>query len=176
MQSVRPVLLSLALALTGCERCSPPWEPSPESPARGSEAASETPNAETAPSTPAPEGVTLHGEADAYGAIAIRLEVRGPDPLRVDDVLRLERREDGDFAAVEDLGAITLRPDCQTAAVDCIALVAGAELRPPPIGGRAGVGQCGGPAEARALPAGEYRIVATTCDGEHRIESAPFTK
>jgi len=150
-----------------------------ESPADRAPAEQAAPSVEAAPEPeqPAvPEDAPLQLRARAEvdsGQVALVLEVlRGR--ARLASTLGVEREVDGHFVAVTGIAGLTLRSDCQTPAPECVALVAGAELRPPPWLGTLGDAQCictrCGPAQA-----GTYRFVVSSCDGRQRAETERFT-
>jgi hypothetical protein len=164
--------LFLLFFLIGCHRCDGGSdEGSGAQSAEGAEAPQAT-EAEAVEASPPPRGVRLFGEPLRYREVAISLQVRGPDRVRLRRELTVERRTASGFERI-DAEKITLRPSCEAEAPECIELAPGAELRPPPWSGELGEAQCArdgtGPASA-----GEYRFVATTCEGEHRIEGEPF--
>jgi hypothetical protein len=166
--------LWLGLLLIGCRPCVGDAGDGAE-PERA-EGTEQPEAAEVAPAEPppAPEGVHLSGEPARYGEVEIAMQVHGPDRVRVRRELTVERRT-GSGAEPVDARGLTLRPSCEAEAPECIELVPGAELRPPPWTGALGEAQCPPrPAPRRAVPAGAYRFVAITCEGERRIEGAWF--
>ncbi len=144
-------------------------------PARGGEGAEGTGgpagDARRGP-TPAPTGVRIAAQPGRYREVGIALEAHGPGTVRLRRDVAVERAAGEGFERVAAEG-LTLRPDCATEAPECIELAPGAELAPPPWTGVLGEAQCDCD-DCRPAPPGRYRFVVTTCDGAHRIESAPF--
>ncbi len=124
-------------------------------------------------SFPAPE-VTVRGEPfRGSRQVAIVVESRGKTPAHLAGALTIEREVHGHWAKVAHMGAMTLRTDCESKPPDCVTLVPGAELRPPPWLAVVGAAQCRCDGCARAS-AGRYRFVVQSCDQAHRIEGVPF--
>lgn len=179
---MRSACLTLVLAFSSCGGEPEPTRPTPPPPESEQTTASVPPTttATTAPAassvtpvpagpaptlafvaTPGPDGIVLsianHGSSEASLRAQIEVEVD----------------HEGTFTAAPSASSLTLRYDCSHEAEDCTTLAPGAELLPPSWLGTWGDMQCVctrcGPVEA-----GTYRLVATTCDGAHRIESNAF--
>ncbi len=134
-------------------------------------APSEPTPAPAPPPGPAPT-LSLSGAPRTLGRhVAISIVNRGGAPAEVSSTLAIEVERNGAFVAEGQ--TLRLRYDCATEPPACVTLAPGAELIPPEWLGTWGDVQCVctrcGPAEA-----GTYRLVATTCDGAHRVEGAPF--
>ena len=103
------------------------------------------------------------------------VESRGDSPARLRSGVTIERRIDGSWEPAGARG-MALRASCAQEAPDCVELVGGAELRPPPWNKRREPTQCG--AEGDSSPPGEYRFVVESCAPEghepHRVASDPF--
>jgi len=101
----------------------------------------------------------------------LRIEVHGPREARLSPEATIERRrEDGSFAPI---GTYRLIAACDETPPDCLALTAGAELRPLPWRLVAGDDlQCDCD-RCRRAPPGTYRFVVRSCDGA-RVESESF--
>ena len=131
------------------------------------------PVARRAPEGPPPR-VTIGGEQQRDSPrVAITVVNRDASEARIAPGVRVERELEGAWSALGDVGPISLRMDCAHEAVECVALVPGAELHPPEWLGTIGDAQC---ACERCVPAepGRYRFVIESCDG-HRIEGEPFS-
>ena len=100
------------------------------------------------------------------------LESRGEERARFASAVIVERETDGAFAPVDGV-ELSLRASCETPAPECVTLVGGAELRPPPWRGQLGQAQCECERCADA-PEGRYRFVIRSCSGAHRVEGQPF--
>jgi hypothetical protein len=120
-----------------------------------------------------PRGLVVRGLVNANGEVSPIVEAHEDEQLTVQKRIVVETETDGTFRAV-DVRGLTLRASCDAPEVDCIELARGGGLRPPPWNARSGIGQCVPVNEGRAVPAGVYRFVVTTCEGGHRVESEPF--
>ncbi len=118
-------------------------------------------------------GLSVRGERRAHGEIAPLVEARGEAPVRVKRTIGVERR-DGERWVTVPVRDLTLRPDCGHAADVCVTLVHGGGLFPPAWNGKSGVGQCT-EATSRDVPAGTYRFVLESCEGETAVTGEPFT-
>src|SRR5262249_54240648 len=85
----------------------------------------------------------------------------------------VEQRDGTDWHDVHGIAELSLRPDCEHPAPDCVNLVPGAELLPPSWLGTTGDAQCVCTRWA-PVPAGTYRFVLRTCDGTKRYLGEPF--
>ncbi|NOY91381.1 MAG: hypothetical protein GXP55_09230 [Deltaproteobacteria bacterium] len=120
----------------------------------------------------APLDIRVRGELAEGGAVTAVVEVHG-GTARLARTIGVEREVDGRFEPVGSVAGLELRADCQTPAPECVEIVVGAELRPPPWLGTLGDAQCICTRCAPA-PAGTYRFVLTSCDGRQRVESPAF--
>jgi hypothetical protein len=183
---MRALSLFLALAFASCgggassptpvPSTAPPAEPTPDpDPDPAVPPPSAAPTADPTPS-PTPTGeppeVTFTVTPSHRGAFAMSLTNRGAGAVGLGRSVIVEREHGGAYEAVSAAG-LSLRPDCEHDAPDCVTLGPGAELLPPDWNGMAGDAQC---VCTRCAPveAGTYRLVVRTCDGGHRVESAPF--
>lgn len=184
---MRALSLFLALAFASCgggasAPSSTPSDPAPPAseaasgttapPSSEAPAPEATPPASAAPSA-APSGVSLTVTAAHVGAFSFSLVNRGEAAVELGSAVIVEARSaSGSFEPVSTAG-LSLRPDCAHEAPACVPLGPGAELLPPEWNGMAGDAQC---VCTRCAPveAGTYRMVVRTCDGAHRVESAPF--
>lgn len=178
---MRAACLSIVLAFTSCGGEPEPTRPSPP-PAtdarEGSEASEEVASPSAVPSsveTPPPPGPapTLAFVATpGPDGVALSLANHGADAsLRSTVVVEVETN--GTFAAAPSASTLALRYDCAHAADPCVTLAPGAELLPPSWLGTWGDMQCECERCAPVEP-GRYRLVVTTCDGAHRVESNAF--
>jgi len=169
---MRSLVLLTALIAQGCNGCgepsSPGTDPGTADPDPG-QTGSEDPPAEAGP----PPVVTVRATPSASRTVEVSLQSRGDQPSRLARPLTVERRDGDAWAPLDGVAGLSLRYSCEDRAEECITLVPGAELQPPPWLGTIGDAQCEctrcGPA-----PAGTYRLVAMACAGGHRIESEPF--
>jgi hypothetical protein len=162
------------VALTGCEGCGGPDDPRVETErASGNEESSGGEDG-VSPGRSGPSTLRILGEQQAPREITITVENRGTEPVRLAPKIEVESAsDDGSFAPVDAMGNITVRASCDDTAPECVTLVAGAVLFPPPWFGTVGHAQC---ACERCVPveSGRYRFVVHTCDGG-RIDGEPFT-
>ncbi len=114
---------------------------------------------------------------------AFTLEARSAVKLRL--LASIEGLRGGTWSDVSksfDLGAgYRLVAQCETrrpekpAAQACIALAAGGKLAPVPWSGMSCSSQCNGDCDKNVpLPAGDYRLVVTTCDGATTFTGPAF--
>jgi hypothetical protein len=122
-----------------------------------------------------PPTLGLRVEPGDEGAQSLIVENRGNEPVELTTALVLERQDGDAFAAVEEIQGLALRYDCQSETPECITLVPGAALHPPPWTGDIGDAQCACE-RCTAAPEGTYRFVVTTCGGGHRVESPTFQR
>ena len=179
---MRTVGLAFALAFSSCggepEPSHPPADPPGDPREPSAPAESTVPVATTAtaspPSTPSePPHCVVRGEPGVDG-IAISVEDHGESDVSLRTAVIVETQAPaGAFEPGASEGSLALRPDCEHAAETCVTLAPGGELRPPSWNGTWGDMQCDCERCAPADP-GTYRFVVVTCDGEHRIEGAPF--
>ncbi len=176
---VRPSMLSmllLPLALACGAGHTPaqasPSVESPPVPTSATETVAEPREVADAVPPDATLDVRVRGEAAEGGAVMVVVEVHG-GVARLAKTIRVEREVDGRFEPLGSVAGLELRADCQTPAPECVEIVAGAELRPPPWLGTLGDAQCICTRCAPA-PAGTYRFVLTSCDGRQRVESPAF--
>jgi len=172
-----PLLCLLLLA--GCEGCGD--EAEQNGPATGGSGGGEGTTGEEAPESnvpvdpgPAPE-LGLAVEPGRDGATSLIVDNRGEEPVRLATALSLERQDGEAFTAVEGIGGLALRFDCTTPPEECVTLIPGAALHPPPWSGDLGDAQCDCERCADA-PTGTYRFVVTTCGGGHRVQSPAFER
>ncbi len=171
------IVLVVGLTLAGCNGCSGPSEP--ETPAAtstqrteasGSEAAAEPTHAPPVDPGPAPV-LRVVGAPDRDGQVTIRVENHGTEQTELRGALALERRAGESWEPAR--ASLDLRYSCEERAPECVTLAPGAVLIPPAWLGTWGDAQCVctrcGPADE-----GTYRLVVTSCNGAHRIESEPF--
>lgn len=162
----------LLAGLLGCEGCGgsdsvPPGQHT----GGGSGGTTPAEGEETGESEPGPPpNLRVRGNARADGTVTIAVENHGAR-ARVSGRLRLERGG-GAFSEVANV-RLDLRADCESQAPECIELIAGAALEPPDWLGTTGDAQCACEGCAAVEP-GEYRFVATSCDGAHRVAGEPF--
>lgn len=120
------------------------------------------------------EGLRVRAERQRTGEVTLSIEAHGDGLVRLAGALLVEQRSGSGWTRVE-ANELSVRADCGATAPACVELAHGGALRPPAWTARSGKGQCSGSSEGAALGAGTYRIVATSCDGSQRAESAPFT-
>jgi hypothetical protein len=160
-------LAGIAACACGGRTTAKPSRPAPNEPA----APSAKPEAATAapelPSRPPPT-IALRGEVDDKG-VGLVLEQRDAKQVKLKTAIAIQRGKGGRFEPLPE-GALALRDSCKQPAAECIELVPGAELRPPPW--PSGAAQCAG--KGAALAPGRYRFVAQACDGSYRVEGEPF--
>jgi hypothetical protein len=170
--------LSILLLLAGCEACGSGStnDPSAES-ARGSggETTEEGTRGQSAADRgPAPTlGLSVEPARD--GAANLIVENRGAEAVELSTGLVLERQDGTAWTTVDGIQGLALRFDCTQPVPECITLIPGAALHPPPWTGDIGDAQC---ACERCVdaPAGSYRFILSTCTGGHRVESPAFTR
>jgi hypothetical protein len=166
-------LAAAALLLAGCNGATegPATGPGREgNPATAQQVGTEPARADRPPPGPPPV-VRVRGEPGRDRSVAVSIESRGERPAELSRRVVIEQREGETFRPV---GNLALRDSCNGSVPDgCVTLVPGAELRPPEWLGLLGDAQCACE-RCAAAPAGVYRFVATSCDGAHRVESAPF--
>lgn len=117
-------------------------------------------------------GVRLTGEAE-HSVIQIRVANAGTSVVRLSSALSVEHLENGEWSEVDGIASLTLRPDCQTQAPECVSLVTGAELFPPAWLGTRGDAQCDC-TRCGHVESGSYRFVAHSCDGDRVYRGTPF--
>ncbi len=177
------LFLGLLLGLlAGCEGCGNDAPEATTGGGQGSTTGTETTGgAETAtegapaiadPGAPPTLGLSV--EPGFESATSLIVENRGSEPVELSSALVLEREEDGAFAPVSGIAGLALRFDCEPPP-ECLTLVPGAALHPPPWNGMLGDAQCICTRCADA-PTGSYRFVVTTCGGGHRVTSPAFTR
>jgi hypothetical protein len=172
---------AVAIALGACDGCKRKERAEHTTP--GQPAGQSAQPSSSDPATPALEPEVVAGEhgglrleaSPTESGRAVRLRVantsRQPVALGAEVVVEVLR---GDaFVPVDEMGALTLRPSCETTAPPCTTLVPGAELFPPDWLGTFGDAQCACE-ECWPAPAGTYRIAVTSCDGRRRYLSPPF--
>lgn len=169
-------LFTLAL-VSSCEGCGD--ESTSTGPTTGPGSSEQTTGEEGETSeTPADPGppptLGLRVEPDDDGQKLI-VENRGDAPVELATALVVERQADDSFATVEEIQGVALRYDCESEVPECITLVPGAALHPPPWTGDIGDAQCACE-ECGPAPAGTYRFVVTTCGGGHRVPSPSFSR
>lgn len=174
-------VLSTSLAVFACaggqaEHSSERERASDERQARSSSETSSTESETPTPRAPAgpPPVLAVRAERTRDRTFAPVVQNRGRELARISSRLVLEREGEDAFEAVPSVD-LSLRWDCATAAPECVELAPGAELRPPAWLGTLGDAQCDCERCADA-PAGTYRFVVTTCDGDHRIVGDAFTR
>lgn len=142
-------------------------------------ATSEEPAGQASTSTPErPPHGRLVGSFHPVRGLSLRLEqLEGLD--RYAGAVRLEKRDQGaTWRAVQGVEA-SLHASCEATDV-CRTLRAGGIAQPPPYVWPVKIGAVGTPhAECACercmdLPAGEYRLLATTCEGSQSLASEPF--
>lgn len=176
---MRAACLSIALAFTSCggepepTRPAPPASEAAEATPSGAEAVAVSAEARTADVPVAPPGAvpTLSFVvAAAADGVALSISNHGTADVQLRSRVLVEVESGGTFAAAPSTSALSLRYDCAHEAEECVTLAPGAELLPPSWLGTWGDMQCVctrcGPVEP-----GTYRLVVTTCDGAHRVES-----
>ncbi|RLB46655.1 MAG: hypothetical protein DRJ42_27165 [Deltaproteobacteria bacterium] len=176
------VLLVVGL-LAGCEGCGNDAPTATTGGGQGSStgtettggAATETAEAPAEADPGAPPTLGLSVEPGFEGAASLIVENRGSEAVELSSALVLEREEDGAFAPVSGIAGLALRFDCVQEPPECLTLVPGAALHPPPWNGMLGDAQCVCTRCADA-PTGTYRFVVTTCGGGHRVTSPAFTR
>jgi hypothetical protein len=129
-----------------------------------------TPTVPAVPIGPRPE-IEVRVDVDSRDSIQIRIEGHGEEPAVLSSTLSVERKVGETWAPITT--ELFLRSDCDTEVPDCVTLIRGAELRPPIWRGMSGQGQCACEI-CIPLEAGEYRVVAKSCDQGHSIESESF--
>jgi hypothetical protein len=176
---MRVACLAIALAFTSCGGEPEPTRPAPPT----TETAQTTPPSTevVAPSAdpltvepPGPAPTFVFTIAPETTTVGISIANHGTADVRLRSSVTVEVESGGTFAAAPSSSTLTLRYDCSHEPEDCVTLAPGAELLPPSWLGTWGDMQCVctrcGPVEP-----GSYRLVVTTCDGAHRIESNPLT-
>lgn len=118
-------------------------------------------------------GLRLRGTVAPSRHVTIATSNAGSEVVRLESQLRVERMDDGEWEEVDGVHGLLLRADCQAPQAECVSLVPGAELYPPEWLGMLGDAQCVctgcGPA-----PAGTYRFVAHSCEGDRVYRGEPF--
>lgn len=118
-------------------------------------------------------GLRLRGTVATSRNVSIAVANAGSGPVRLESQLRVERLDDGEWEEVDAVHGLLLRADCRSPQAECVSLVPGAELYPPDWLGMFGDAQCDctrcGPA-----PAGTYRFVAHSCDGDRVYRGESF--
>lgn len=178
---MRTVGLALALAFSSCGGEPGPSHPGAEPPASAppttAQGEGESPPPSTAIPAPAapsePPSCVVRGEP-TLGGVAISVENHGAHDVSLRAAVIVEgRAAGGAFEAHASESSLSLRPDCGHEAERCVTLAPGGELRPPIWNGMWGDMQCECDRCAAADP-GTYRFVVLSCDGQHRVEGAPF--
>jgi hypothetical protein len=112
--------------------------------------------------------------APAADGVGISIANHGAEDVSLRARVAVEVDDDGTFHAGASSSTLSLRYDCAHEADTCVTLAPGAELLPPSWLGTWGDAQCVctrcGPVDP-----GNYRLVVTTCDGAHRVESNVLT-
>ena len=175
---MRLACLLIALAFSSCGGEPEPTRPAPpasEPPHTEAEATGPVAIPTTVdPTLPPSEAPTVAFVATPdTGGVALSLANHGTSDVSLRTSIVVEVEHDGSFAAAPSTSSLALRYDCEHEAERCVTLAPGAELMPPDWMGTWGDMQCVctrcGPVEA-----GAYRLVVTTCDGAHRVESNTF--
>ena len=174
---MRGAWLSIVLAFSSCG-----GEPEPSRPVPvATDVTTAVPTTTTAPppSAPptsiapsAPPTLTFVATPSHTG-VALSIANHGSVGASLSAHVIVEVEHAGTFAAAPATSALTLRYDCAHEADACVTLAPGAELLPPEWLGTSGDMQC---ACERCVPVepGSYRLVVTSCDGAHRVESNTF--
>jgi hypothetical protein len=111
--------------------------------------------------------LVIRAAADGVG---LSIANHGAADVSLRSSVVVEVEEGGSFHAAPSTSTLTLRYDCSHEADPCVTLAPGAELLPPSWFGTWGDMQCGCTRCAPVEP-GNYRLVVTTCDGAHHVES-----
>jgi hypothetical protein len=171
------VMLALLTLLSGCEGCGDNTDTGGTTGESGEQTSGEeSAGGDEEPVDPGPPptlGLRIE-PADDSGQNLI-VENRGDEPVELATALVLERRDGDAFTTVEEIQGVALRYDCESETPECITLVPGAALHPPPWTGDIGDAQCACE-RCAAAPEGTYRFVVTTCGGGHRVESPAFER
>jgi hypothetical protein len=179
---MRLACLSLALAFTSCGGEPEPTRPEPPATETARPTPSEAPasdeTAEPATGAALPTDVlpdVSFVATNGTDGVAMSLANRGASEISLRTSVIVEVESAGSFAAAPSTSSLALRYDCTHEAERCVTLAPGAELQPPAWLGTWGDMQCRctrcGPVEP-----GSYRLVVTTCDGSHRVESNTFAR
>jgi hypothetical protein len=178
---MRVASLLIALAFTSCggepdpSRPEPPATEAQPSARSESEATDRLAAPATAESAGPPSAAPILAFVATPGVDGVSLSIanHGTSDVSLRASVAVEIESAGSFAAAPSTSTLTLRYDCAHEADRCVTLAPGAELVPPSWLGTWGDMQCEctrcGPVEA-----GNYRLVVSTCDGAHRVESNAF--
>lgn len=173
---MRSACLSLALAFSSCGGEPAPTAPAAATTAEATSTSGEGESPAPAPSTaeppppPSPAPTLAFVIRPATGGVGISVANHGTEDVSLRSELVVEVDQGGTFQTAPSTTGLALRRDCAHEAERCVTLAPGAELLPPDWLGTSGDVQCActrcGPVEP-----GDYRLVVTTCDGAHRVES-----
>jgi hypothetical protein len=176
---VRLACLSIVLAFTSCGGEPEPSRPEPPATETSEGTPTEAtdsvapPTSIVAPSQPSEAPTLTFVATPGPSTVALSLSNHGTSEVSLRAGVIVEVDSGGTFASAPSTSTLALRYDCAHEADGCVTLAPGAELLPPEWLGTWGDMQCVctrcGP-----VPAGNYRLVVTTCDGAHRIESNAF--
>lgn len=165
---MRAACLWIALAFTSCG--GEPGPTRPEPPAADTAEATR-PTEERAQPTTVPSGTQASSApptlafvaTTSFDGVALSVANHGTSDVALRTSVAMEVETNGVFAAGPSGAALALRYDCEHAQDDCVTLAPGGELLPP---------SCA----SSSVPTepGSYRLVVTTCDGAHRVESNAF--
>lgn len=117
-----------------------------------------------------PPALTLRAESEASGPQLI-LENRSDETVSLKKLVQIQGQHEAGWRSE---GQMKLRFDCSEAPPDCVDLVPGGELRPPPWHQtQTDSGQCACDG-CEPLPAGTYRWRLEACDGAYEVLGEPF--
>jgi len=173
---MRAACLSIVLAFTSCG-----GEPEPSRPATGTPSPETPPESATdpappttdVPSVPSDPPIVSFVATASHTGVALSLSNHGTSDVMVRTAVAVEIGHDEAFTPAPSSSTLSLRYDCTHEAERCVTLTPGAELLPPDWRGTWGDMQCDCTRCAPVEP-GRYRLVVTTCDGTHRLESNAF--
>lgn len=172
---MRGAWLSIVLAFSSCGGEPEPNRPVPVATAVTTAVPTTAPPPSAPPTSIAPSAApTLTFIATpSHAGVALSIANHGSTAASLSAHVIVEVEHAGTFAADPSTSALTLRYDCTHEADACITLAPGAELLPPEWFGTWGDAQC---VCTRCVPVepGNYRLVVTSCDAAHRVESNTF--
>ncbi|MBN1655454.1 MAG: hypothetical protein JXA30_16935 [Deltaproteobacteria bacterium] len=119
-----------------------------------------------------PPRIALYARSIKSDEVAFVVSNHDSSEVRLKSLLEVERYTTGGWKAFA-AGDLRLRYSCDAEARECIALLPGAELHPPPWRVTKGFSQCRSSSAARPS-GGRYRLIAKGCTQRFVVFGEPF--